>query len=184
MRPARIPPVDPANLDAAQQRVFDAVAARRGKVAGPFAVLLHSPELADRIQALGQFIRYDSSLGPRRSELAILATARAWSCQFEWYAHEPLARTAGVPAGVIEAVRVGRRPDGGDAIDGLIFDLVTDLIKTGQVPDATYDYVVDALGLVSMVELTALVGYYTLLAMTLNAHRIGTPDGSTPLEER
>lgn len=177
----RIPLVGPDGLDADQKRVFDAIAGSRGHVVGPFLGLLHSPELADRVQNLGAFLRYRTRLGPRLSELAILVTSRAFSCQFEWYAHEKHAREAGLADVVIEAIRVGRRPDPMLPDEAAVHDYARELIEKRGVSDDTHARATAAFGVPGVVELTALVGYYTLLAMTLNAHRIGPPDGATPL---
>lgn len=180
-RTSRIPFIDPENLSAAQQRVFDAIVGSRGRVAGPFAVLLQSAELADRVQHLGKLVRYGTTLPRRLSELAILITSRAWSCQFEWYAHETHAVAAGLPLTVIEAVRVGRLPEGMKPDEVRLYDYVTELLETRAVSDATYAAALEAVGLAGIVELTVLVGYYTMLAMTLNAHQVGPEDGSAPL---
>ena len=177
----RIPLVGPEGLDADQSRVFDAIAGSRGHVVGPFLGLLHSPELADRVQNLGAFLRYRTRLGPRLSELAILVTSRAYSCQFEWFAHEKHAREAGLPDPVIEAIRVGRRPDPMLPDEAAVYDYALELLEKRGVSDDTHARATAAFGVPGVVELTALVGYYTLLAMTLNAHRIGPPGGEAPL---
>jgi len=167
----RLPPIDPDRLTEDQQRVYRTIAGSRGRVAGPFTALLLSPELADRVQHLGAFIRYDSSLEPRLSELAILVIARAVSSSFEWTAHEPHALRAGVSPSVVEALRAGRRPDDLAADAAAVHDYTRELVH-GDVTDATYDTARDALGTVGVVELTVLIGYYELLARTLRAHHL------------
>lgn len=179
----RIPVVDPEHLDDAQQRVFDSIAGSRGRVAGPFAVLLQRPELADRVQQLGALVRYGSAMPARLSELAILVTSRAWSCQFEWYAHEKHAIDAGVPEPIIDAVRYGRRPDQMEPDEAAVRDYVAELLERHVVSDGVYATTLETLGVAGIVDLTVLVGYYTLLAMTLNAHQVGPPDGSVPLPD-
>ncbi|MGE0724160.1 MAG: carboxymuconolactone decarboxylase family protein [Alphaproteobacteria bacterium] len=180
----RIPLVGPDRLDADQRRVFDAIAGSRGHVVGPFLALLHCPDLADRVQNLGAYLRYKTCLGPRLSELAILVTSRRWSCQFEWFAHEPHARKAGLPDGVIEAVRAGRRPPEMTAEEAAVYDFAAALTETGMVSDAAHAAVKERFGVAGAVELAGLVGYYSMLAMTLNAHRVGPPDGAEPLPPR
>lgn len=172
---------DPAAMTAAQKAVHDAIAGSRGQVYGPFPPLLHSPELADRVQALGAYLRFRTCLGPRLSELAILVTARSCKADFEWFAHETFAREAGHGADVIEPIRQGRRPDFADPREAAVHDFALALNQTRTVDDATYGRVLELFGPVGAVELTALVGYYNLIAMTLNAHGIGTPDGSRPV---
>jgi 4-carboxymuconolactone decarboxylase len=180
---SRIPLVDIAALDAAQRATFDRIAGTRGRVAGPFLALLHSPELADRVQAVGAFIRFESSLDDATRELAILVTARCWSCQFEWVAHAPLALAAGISADQLDAVADGRRPSSLAPTAAAVHDFVAELSRNGRVGDATYAAALGRLGVARLVELTALVGYYTLLAMTLNAHEIAPSDGSRPLPD-
>lgn len=172
MSESRIPPVHPGALDDGQRPVYDAIAGSRGRVAGPFAVLLHSPQLADRVQQLGAYLRYDGALERRLAELAVLITADAWSCAFEWSAHEPIARAAGLPDAAIDAVRARETPEDADDRTAAVFDYARELASTGDVTDATHAHVLSLFGVAQTVELTVLVGYYTLLAMTLNAHRI------------
>jgi 4-carboxymuconolactone decarboxylase len=175
----RLPPVDPERLTEDQQRVYRTIAGSRGRVAGPFTALLLSPELADRVQHLGAFIRYDSSLEPRLSELAILVIARAVNSPFEWTAHEPHALRAGVTPAAVDAIREGNRPDGLAADAAAVHDYTRGLVVDGDVTDATYDAARDAIGTVGVVELTVLIGYYRLLATTLRAHRLEPSDDSS-----
>lgn len=178
---SRVPIPDPDALSPEQRKVYDDIAGGpRGGVRGPFLALLHSPELADRVQHLGAFLRYDTRLGPRLSELAILITARHWDCQYEWFAHEPHARKAGLPDGVIAAIRDGRRPSFSSPDELVVYDFCREINETRQVGDATYEAALEAFEVGGTVELTALVGYYTLIAMTLNAAQIPLPDGAEP----
>jgi 4-carboxymuconolactone decarboxylase len=143
---------------------------------------LHNAELADKWQQLGATLRYKTCLPPRLSELAIITTARAWDCQLEWHIHEKIAREAGVETAIVDAIRAGHRPDGADAQALEIFDFVTELQRTKRVPQPAYDKVLARWGVNGVVELTALTGYYSMVAMTLNAHEFPLPDGaSAPL---
>jgi 4-carboxymuconolactone decarboxylase len=171
-RRARIGPVDPARLSPAQQPVFDRIAGTRGRVAGPFTVLLHVPELADRIQHLGAYLRYEASLDRDVAETAVLVTAQTWKSPFEWEAHEPHARRAGVPEAVIDTLREGLDTTSLPTRYRVVCDYVRDLAATGRVSDAVYAATSELLGVDGTVELTVLVGYYTLLAMTLSAHEL------------
>jgi 4-carboxymuconolactone decarboxylase len=177
----RIPLVDPATMTAEQRRVYEAVVSGpRGELRGPLRAALHRPELADKWQQLGEILRFRTSLPPRLSELAILVTARRCTCQLEWYIHEAIARKAGLGAAVIEDVRAGRRPTQADAEALAIYDFAEQLTRGCAVDDATYARVRERWDVVGVVELTALVGYYTMVAMTLNAHQIPLPDGAAP----
>lgn len=156
------------------------VAGRRGRVQGPLRAALHSPELAERWQALGEFLRYDTSLPPRLSELAILVTGRACRSPFEWHAHRTEAENAGVEPEIIEALLAQTIPSSLARDDALIVSYAVELNRHDSVSDATHAAVVDRFGERTVVELTALIGYYTMVAMTLNAHEIPLPEGVEP----
>jgi 4-carboxymuconolactone decarboxylase len=176
----RIPLVDPQALTQEQRRVYDAVmAGPRGELRGPLRAALHRAELADKWQQLGELLRYRTSLPPHLSELAILVTARHCTCQLEWYIHESMARKAGLAGAIIEAIKTGRRPPA-DADALAIHDYADELNRRKTVGEETYARVLDRWGVIGIVELTALIGYYTMVAMTLNAHEIPLPEGATP----
>ena len=167
----RLKRIDPEHLSPAQQDVFDRIAGTRGRVAGPFTVLLHVPELADRVQHLGAYLRYEAGIDRDFAETAVLVTAKAWACPFEWEAHEPLARLAGVPDVVIEGVRAGSDAGLMPERYRAVCEYTRELAQSGRVSDELHRAALMLLGVPGTVELTVLVGYYTLLAMTLNAHR-------------
>jgi 4-carboxymuconolactone decarboxylase len=177
----RIPLFPMENMTAEQRQVYDAVVSGpRGKVEGPLRAALHRPELAEKWQQFGAALRYGASLSPRLSELAILVTARAWDSQFEWYAHAPHAARAGLAPEVIEAVRTGARPEFANADEQAIYDYVTELQQTHSISEATYQRALELFDVIGVVELTALTGYYSMVAMTLNAHEIPMPAGVQP----
>lgn len=175
----RVPDIDETALSPRQREVYDQiVAGPRGQVVGPLRIWLHSPELADRAQALGGFARYDTVLPPILSELAILVTARIWSSGFEWTHHAPIAASAGLPAPAIEAIGQGRRPVLDDPVQNAVFDAAVELHRDRGLSDATHDRALQALGLQGLVDLVGICGYYTLISMTINA--FGVPDGEGP----
>ncbi|UUX95018.1 carboxymuconolactone decarboxylase family protein [Aquabacterium sp. J223] len=164
-----------------QRAVHDqVVAGRRGRVVGPLRAALHNPELASRWQALGELLRYGTSLPPQLSELAILVTAVACRSPFEWHVHREEAERAGLPAAVIEALLDEREPPGLDEPAQAVHRYAVELNHHRTVSDTTHARARAVLGDKGVVELTALVGYYTLVAMTLNAHEIPLPDGAAP----
>ena len=177
----RLPELDPAALTPEQRIVHDAIAAGpRGVVHGPLAVWLRRPELADRAQSLGAYCRYGSSLSPRLSELAILVTARVWGSEFEWWAHKAHAFAAGVAAEVIEAIRTHQVPVLTDAEDRAVYDVATTLNRDRRLDDALYHRAVTTLGEGRLVDLIGVLGYYTLISMTINTFEVARPDGSLP----
>ena len=135
-----------------------------------------------RAQALGAYARYDSALPPGLSELAILVTARHWRAAFEWSAHVGPARAAGIPEAAIEAIRTGAEPALADAKSRAVYAVARELHGTRALSDATYAEAEAALGRQGLVDLIGILGYYTLVAMTLNAFAVPTPDGSRPFE--
>ena len=158
------------------------VAGRRGSVPANVLVWLHSPDLAARAQKLGEFVRYDTKLPPRQSELAILVVARHWTARYEWAVHANEATRAGVPAAVIDAIRTRQTPVFGDATSRAIYEFTAALVSTGRVPDDVYEAASAELGARPLVELVALVGYYTMVALTLNAFEIPAPGGGSVLD--
>lgn len=164
----------------AQRAVADeAIAGKRGRVPAPLRAWLHSPELGRRAQHLGAFVRYDTSLSPALSELAILVVARFWTSHFEWYAHAREALKAGVSPDVIAAIAARATPPLESEADQIVFDFSTAVVTSGRASDALYARAVAALGESGVVELVGILGYYTLVAFTLNVFDIGLPDGET-----
>ncbi len=174
----RIPLPGREELDAAQREVWDrVVAGPRGTVIGPLRAAIHNAELAGRWSALGEALRFNTSLPKRLSELAICITGRRWSSQVEWHVHARVAEQAGIAPAVLEAIRDGRVPDFTDPQEAVVYDYTRELQHDGRVSDATYAAAREAFGVKGVVELTALIGYYTMVSMTLNAHGVPMPDG-------
>lgn len=174
-----LPP--PEALSPEQRVVYDKiVSGPRGRVQGPLRAVLHNAELADRWQALGALLRYQTSLTPRQSELAILVTGRACQSPFEWYAHRKEAEKVGIETAVIEALLAQTPPAGLSDDDRAVVVFAQELNRMKSVSDRTYSDALQRFGERTVMELTALVGYYTMVAMTLNAHEIPLPEGETP----
>ena len=181
MTQRRLPLPSVESLSDDQRRVYDAIeSGPRGTVPALFMAFLHNAELADRVQALGALLRYQTSLAPRLSELAILAIARHWSCQYEWHWHAPEAAQAGLPDTVIEAIKHRRAPPLSAEDEATVYDFSCELQTNRAVSDETYGKALALLGPAGVVELTALNGYYAMIAMTLNEHRIPLPGGASP----
>lgn len=177
----RMKPLPREDMDAAQRQVHDAiVSGPRGSIGGPFLAWLRSPDLADRAQRLGEFCRFNSSLEPRLSELAILFTAKQWRAQFEWYAHEPMARDGGLPQDIIDAVHDGRQPTFDRADEAAIYAFCEEMYRDKRVSQPTYEQAVAQLGERGVVDLVGIIGYYALVSMTLNAFEMPLPDGVAP----
>ena len=176
---SRLPELDPAAMTPEQARVFDAIrSGPRGVVQGPLAVWLHSAELADKAQALGAFCRFGTSLPPRLSELAILVMGAHWQAGFEWAVHAPIAIKAGVEPAAVEAIRGGETPVFADAPARAVYAFAAELLRNRRVSDATYAEAVELLGTRTVVELVGLLGYYTLISMTIAVFDVALPDGT------
>jgi 4-carboxymuconolactone decarboxylase len=176
----RLSDLDPARLDAAQKRVYDAImSGPRGRVEGPLRVWLASAELADKAQQLGAFCRYGTSLPPRLSELAILVTGAHWRAGFEWFVHAPIAIKAGLRPEVVAAIKAGDTPRFETADEAAVHDFAKELLETKRVATPTYRRVVDLLGETAAVELVGVLGYYGLISMTICAFEVPVPPGET-----
>lgn len=175
---ARIPLPAPEAMTPEQRRVHDAiVAGPRGAVIGPLRAVLHNPALAERWSALGEMLRFGTSLPKRTSELAILVTGRRWTSQVEWWVHARAAAEAGVPEAAIAAIRVGEPPEFDAPDDALVYEFARQLQQSGRVPLNIYRAAEARWGAAGVVELVAVIGYYTMVSMTLNAHEIPLPEG-------
>ena len=182
---SRLSDLDYQKMSAEQKRIHDEIAAGpRGAVVGPLKVWLHSPALADRAQKLGAYARYHSSLPPHLSELAILVTGSIWKADFEWYSHVGPARDAGITEAVIEAIRIGADPSFEDEPSRAVYDVAREMHESRRLSDETYRSARTALGEQGLVDLIGILGYYTLISMTLNAFEVENPDGSTPFADR
>lgn len=169
-------------MNAEQRAVYDdIISGPRARLVGPLRAALHNPALADRWQKMGALLRFGTSISPRHSELAILVTARRWNSQLEWYVHAKAAQVAGLPQTVIDAMLVATPPVFDDVNDALVYEYARQLLQQGSVDEPAYQAVLAAFGEAGTVELTAIIGYYSMVAMTLNAHHIPLPDeGAVP----
>lgn len=175
---SRLPDLDPAKFSPEQKKVHEAIlAGPRGKVVGPLKVWLNNPGLAEHAQALGAYARFNSSLPPRLSELAICVTGAFWKAEFEWYAHAPLAMKAGIAPAAIEAIRTGGTPKFTKADEQVIYDFATELVKTKRVSAGVFERAKNELGQTSVIDLVGIIGYYSLVSVTLNAFELPLPDG-------
>ena len=177
----RFPRIAPDAMTPAQREVAAEISAGpRGEVRGPFIALLHNPELARRIQQLGEHLRWKSKLPAGLLELAVLVTAREWNCQHEWYMHEKLARKAGLEPRVFEAVAQGKEPHGMSSDEALVYRFCKQAHKTGRIDDETFVAARERFGLDGTLELLALNGYYSMMAMVLNTAGMPLPDNAAP----
>ena len=189
--PRRFPLTPLTQMTSEQRAVADAImkgpraavgspaaAAGATSLSSPFNVWNRRPELADRLQTLGESIRFRSSLPPRLNEFAILITARHWDAQYEWLAHHRLAMAGGLDPAIAEEVRHGRAPVNMKPDEQAIYDFTTELHEQHGVSNATYQRAVNAFGEQGVADLIAVTGYYVLVAMTVNVDRTPMPGGA------
>jgi 4-carboxymuconolactone decarboxylase len=177
----RMPPIPNDKLTPAQHEAIAAFREARGTgISGPFVPLLRSPEVMTRTRAMGDYLRFKSTLPPRLSEFVILITARQWTQQYEWHAHHALALKAGLKPEIADAIAQGRRPAAMAPDEEALYDFCDELHRTRGVSDATYERMVAAFGEQGVIDAAGIVGYYTLLAMVMNTARTPLPDGAAP----
>jgi 4-carboxymuconolactone decarboxylase len=166
----RLPTIAPAQYSAEQkQAAAEFEAARKVPVFGPFEPLMYSPAVMSQARAMGDYLRYKSAIGNTLSELAILLTAREWSQDFEWSVHYPIALKAGIRPEIADAIAEGRRPVSLSRDEEMVYDYSMELIRNKQVSNSTFEHAKARFGAKGVVDLTGIVGYYTFLAMQLNA---------------
>jgi 4-carboxymuconolactone decarboxylase len=165
-------------MSPAQRAVADAImTGPRKSINGPFNAWLRTPELADRLQKVGEYLRFKTSLDHRINEMAILITAQAWGCQYEWYAHAPLAIKAGLDPAIVAAIGAGRKPDNMKDDEAIVWEFSNQLRRDHGVDDAIYARALEKFGENGIVDLVAVNGYYDAVAMTLNVARVTPPSG-------
>ena len=172
----RLPTIPPSQYtDEQRQAAADFLASRKVPVFGPFEPLMHSPQVMTQARAMGDYLRYHSAIGNTLSELAILVTAREWTQDYEWYVHHPIALKAGIKPEIADAIAEGRRPTGMSDDEEIVYEFATELLRTKQVSNRTFDRAKARFGAKGIVDMTGITGYYTLLAMQLNAAQYAIP---------
>lgn len=173
---ARMPEMTLDQMTPAQRSIAEAIMnGPRGRMSGPFNTWLRSPVLADRLQKVGEYVRFNTSLDKRINEMAILMTAQAWGAQYEWYAHAPLAIKAGLDPAVVKAIGAGQKPDNMKDDEAIVWEFSTQLRRDHSVDDATYAKALEKFGEQGIVDLIAVNGYYDVVSMTLNVAHVRPP---------
>jgi 4-carboxymuconolactone decarboxylase len=185
------------NFDEAQQTLFDHITkGKRGRgqaedryltpeggLKGPFNAWLYSPALGDAAQRLGEAVRFETALHPVLRELAILTVAARWKCSYEWWAHERIARSVGLGEELMIQIRKGDLPKFKDPRESVVYEFTRELIDTCEMSDGLYESALASLGETGVVELVTLIGYYSMVAMTLNVFKVPVPPGEDSVFE-
>jgi 4-carboxymuconolactone decarboxylase len=183
MQPTRLPPIPPDDMTSAQRALMESISSGpRGqfKMSGPFYCYLHAPGFGELAQKLGAHCRFGTSIPPRLSEFAILVTAQQWKSQYEWAAHAGIAAQKGVKPETIRDLQADRAPKKAPRDEQALYAFAKELYRDKRVSSPTYKKMHKLLGDAGMVELVGLLGYYAMVAMTLDVFRMPVAEG-TPL---
>lgn len=172
----RMPPMNPAAMNDAQKKAAaDLAAGPRKGVFGPFIPLLRSPELMDRMQRVGEYLRFGNTIPAKLGEFAMLITARHVVNQFEWAVHYPLAIKAGIAKEALDALAQGKRPGAMDPDEALVHDFVHEVLTTHHASDELYARAVARFGEQGVVDLTGTVGYFIAICLVMNVAQTPAP---------
>lgn len=169
----RLPQLSRDDLSPEHARVYDSIAGTHaGKVSGPFAVWMHSPDLAEGADAFRNSFRA-SALEPRLYQLLVLVVAAHWNAPYPWSVHERTALTGNMlPRRVLSEIAEGTDPAFRDDDEARIHKVVTELLITGSLSDATYAECEPVYGHRLMVEIVTIVGFYSTACLVANAFAI------------
>ena len=179
----RFAPLKADELSPAQKAWADVIAVppRNAKFgAPPYRAYIRNPELAPKLSALSDYLRWNTTLPPRLSELAILITARQWTAQYEWYAHYTLGQKAGLDVKTMDDIAAGRRPENMREDEAALYDLATALYRDKKVTDPVYKAALDKFGERGIMDIIGIIGYYDITSMTLITMQAGAPNDSVP----
>ena len=178
LAPERMPMLTEAQMTPEQRKAAaEITAGPRGEVKGPFVSLIRSPEFMNRVQKVGEYIRFVCPLDKRLNELAAIIAARHWNQQFEWWAHYRQALEAGLKREIADAIGEGRRPTGMAEDEEIVYDLLTEALVNKGASEATYARAVKKFGEQGLIDIVGIAGYYLLLAMVMNVTRTAVPEG-------
>jgi 4-carboxymuconolactone decarboxylase len=178
---SRLPEIDEAKLSDEQRKTYREIKRVRGRVRGPFAVWLRNPELGECALKLQDMFAARVSLDGRLVQLMILVAARFSTAQYAWFIHEPHARNLGIAPAIIDAIRERRTPEFSREDERTVYDITLELNTTHSLSEANFQRGMTLFGERAMVELVSAIGFYAMVAMTLNAFDIQVPDGEAPL---
>lgn len=171
---------DPATMDAETRRVYDMVLGKRGRLPGPFRIWLANPEFSEIAETFGRRVRFDSGLSRRIVELATIIACRNAKAQYAWHSHRNAAREVGIPEDVIVAIRDGKTPKIEDETEAAVYAFCHEVLENKSVSDATFGRIDRLIGRPALIDLMGLIGFYGVVAITLNAFDIPPAGGAEP----
>ncbi|MFT4211165.1 MAG: hypothetical protein QM626_04770 [Microbacterium sp.] len=176
----RLDVIDEADMTDRQRELAARITARRGAVRGPYRVWLRSPELCERVEALGAFVRFESSLPEHLRLLTLLIAGREFDAQYSWNAHVGQARDAGIPPEVIDAIARHERPEFAADADQVFYDFSVQLLREHFVPDELFARASAHFTPEQLVDTIGSLGNYTMLSLCLNAFEVDLQPGVEP----
>jgi len=183
---ARIDPIPMENMTKQQKRINDEIAGSRGggPAKGPFALWLQTPELADKANSFGSYLRQNTTVPQRLVELAVLVVARTYTAQYEWYAHEKYVENVGLDPKIVDAIRTRTEPEIKNADEQIVYAVTQELSVQRTLSDETYKRAIEELGETTVLELITIIGFYTMVAIVLVSYQVDIPDGGAkPLKD-
>ena len=177
----RLPEIDANKLSPEQRAIYDRMMRERGHMRGPFAVWLRNAELCENTLKLQEMFAARVTIDRRLLELMILVAARLATAQYAWFIHEPYALKFGISPEIVQAIRERRTPVFTRDDERLVYDLTTEINTTRRLSEASYQRGMAMFGEQTMVELVSAIGFYSMVAMTLNAFAVAVPTGKEPL---
>jgi len=177
----RLPDIDESKLSPEQRRIYEQIMRARGHMRGPFAVWLQNAELCENTLKLQEMFASRVKLERRLLELMILVAARLANARYAWFIHEPHALKFGIAPEIIQSIREWRTPEFNREDERFVYDVTLELNNTRSLSEESYKRGLGLLGEQAMVELVSAIGFYVMVAMTLNAFAVSVPDGKEPL---
>ena len=177
----RLPKLNPETMPPRQREVHDKIAGKRGKVGAPYQVWLNSPELCERVESVGAYLRWDSAMAPKYRELSLLIAARFFDAQYSWNAHTDAAIKAGIKPETLQAIAERRPPPFNDDEERLFYTFAMELLENHFVSQPTFDAARKAFGTQGIVDIVGALGNFSMLAMLLNTFEVDLqPDRAPP----
>ena len=178
----RLPPIPENQITFEQQDAINEMLEESGYAPrGPWIPLLRSPEVHKRARAMGDYLRYESSLIQNLREFLILLTARYWTQNYIWYAHYPIALEVGINNETVEDIMNNKKPDNMTPAESTLYDFFLELNDEKFISEETYSDMISKFGEKGLIDAIGIIGYYTLLAMTMNAAQTNVPEGDVPI---
>ena len=181
---SRLADLVPEQMSEAQRRIYDQVVPAatplKKTTFGLFNPWLRNPGMAECFVKTAQVLRHETALPSRLTELAILAVARRWRCEFAWNRHLSLALAGGLDSEIVSTIAANRRPIFAAADEEAVYDFCLELLDNRAASDATFARTLEQIGEQQVVELTAIIGYYVMVCMTLTAFEVARPKDVAP----